>query len=415
MSRFCPSRLSDCAFRYSVLFIVVLGLFPFQCSYIFAQSGRTIKGIVVDSLDEGISDASVSLHSSTTVLQTTPDSKGQFEFTNLPAGEYELVVTRRGFEESTTKGIQISDKDPERLKIVLQPGPISNCCYDPVVPSYCAQAHLPLKMIERSRLKVDDHYFSTGAWGNSTIILRNETGKAIQRVLVVVDYLDSEGNLIFSIPYLGGVDDSPLQLMEVRSFIKTVWGHPIKQGETFRLAGTNLEFTRVAPAIAKVTLVDAESEDGNSVSVTYTRTNPLLLKSPDFFQMQPDLENLPDEIWLSIAIDDRGRVGGVKFDESDQLKESDAQQITSQLKLWHFFPATSGGYAVPAQLDLRLRFHEKGFPLPAPDCPLTLTEKFPRTYVAVELQRENGSQWQVMYGSQYAHGNFDAIVSMVLK
>lgn len=132
MSSFCPSRLSDCAFRYWVLFAVVLGLLVLHVSYIFAQSGRTIKGIVVDSLDEGISDASVSLHSATTVLQTTPDGKGHFEFTNLHAGEYEIVVTRRGFKESTIKGIQISDKDPEPLKVVLQPGPVTS--YTPAVP-----------------------------------------------------------------------------------------------------------------------------------------------------------------------------------------------------------------------------------------------------------------------------------------
>jgi hypothetical protein len=135
MSRFCPWRLSDCAFRYSVLFIFVLGLFVFQISYIFAQTGRTIKGIVLDSLDEGISDASVSLHSATTVLQTTPDSKGQFEFTNLPAGEYDLTVARRGFAQQTIKGVVVGDKDPERFKIVLQPGPLSKCCCDPVFPT----------------------------------------------------------------------------------------------------------------------------------------------------------------------------------------------------------------------------------------------------------------------------------------
>jgi TonB family protein len=127
MSKFCSSLLSGCAFRYLVLFIVVLGLLLFRISYTFGQTGRTLRGVVVDSSDGAIADASVSLHTATTVLQTTPDNHGQFVFTNLPAGEYEIVVTRRGFSQSTTKGIQISDRDLERLKIVLQPGPISSC------------------------------------------------------------------------------------------------------------------------------------------------------------------------------------------------------------------------------------------------------------------------------------------------
>jgi Carboxypeptidase regulatory-like domain len=132
MSKLYSSHFSDCAFRYLVLFVVVLELFPFRINYTFGQSGRTLRGIVVDSLDGAIWDASVSLHSATTVLQATSDGKGQFEFSNLPAGEYEIVVTRRGFRESTTKGIQISDKDPERLRIILQPGPVTS--YTPAVP-----------------------------------------------------------------------------------------------------------------------------------------------------------------------------------------------------------------------------------------------------------------------------------------
>jgi hypothetical protein len=134
MSRLRSLHFSESTFRYLVLLIVVLGLFRLRVSYTFGQSGRTLRGIVVDALDEGISDASVSLHSAATVLQTTPDNQGRFEFTNLSAGEYEVVVTRRGFSQSTTKGIQVSDKDPERLKIVLQPGPVSS--YDPVIPYF---------------------------------------------------------------------------------------------------------------------------------------------------------------------------------------------------------------------------------------------------------------------------------------
>jgi len=126
----------ECAFRYIVSLFIVLGLFPPQFNYTFAQSGRTLRGIVVDSLDEGISDASVSLHSGTTVLKTTSESDGRFEFANLPAGEYDLTVARRGFNQQTIKGVLVDDKDPERVKIVLQPGPLSSGCYDPVVPYF---------------------------------------------------------------------------------------------------------------------------------------------------------------------------------------------------------------------------------------------------------------------------------------
>lgn len=278
----------------------------------------------------------------------------------------------------------------------------------------CKPAKVPLEMIQGSKLKVLSHHFSTGTWAYPGITFRNETGETLWRALVVVDYFDSDGKLIFSIPFLGRVDDAPVQLMELRAYIRTVWGHPIKPGETFPLWGTNLEDTRIVPAFAKATLVDAEFEDGNLVSSNFAKTDPLLLKSPKLFEMHTDIEKLPDEIWLRLQIDDRGRVGNIEFQKTLHLAASDSQQIASQLKLWIFFPATAGGYAVPAELNLRLSFHEKGLSLPRPECPLTLSDRFPRTYVPVEIKRENGDEWEVKYAGQYARGYLDTIVSKIL-
>lgn len=78
----------------------------------------------------------MSLRSGTTVLKTTSESDGRFEFANLPAGEYDLTVARRGFRPQAMKGLLVGEKDPERLKIVLEPGPLSSCCDDPVVPYF---------------------------------------------------------------------------------------------------------------------------------------------------------------------------------------------------------------------------------------------------------------------------------------
>jgi len=277
----------------------------------------------------------------------------------------------------------------------------------------CLPTQLRLEMLEGSHLKFVSHTFSTGLMKYNHMVLRNETGKTILRVLVVVDYLDSDGKLIFSVPYQGGHDDTPLQLMELRAFIRSDWGHPIEPDDTFWLFGTNLEFTRITPATAKVTLVDTKFDDGNSVSGIFPRTEPLLLRAPDFFEMRTDLEKLPDDIWLTLQIDDRGRVGRVEFDGASRLDQDDAEQIRSQLRLWRFFPATAGGPAVPAQMNFRVSFHEKGLPLPRQDCPLNLSDKFPRTYVEVRLQRVDGQKWQARYGGQFVHGDFDTIVSSV--
>ena len=135
MSTFRSSHKPDCAFRYLILLIVTLGLFPFQIGNAFGQSGRTLRGIVVDANNEGIADAFVRLHFASNGFHTSTDDKGQFEFTDLSNGEYEIVVTARGFSPKTVKGIQVSDKDTERLNIVLEVGPLSSCCDDPIVPS----------------------------------------------------------------------------------------------------------------------------------------------------------------------------------------------------------------------------------------------------------------------------------------
>jgi hypothetical protein len=281
-----------------------------------------------------------------------------------------------------------------------------------VKPVVCEPVEWPVQMLSDSGLKVVRHWITLGVNQDASIVLQNETGKTIARLLVVVNYLDSEGKPIFAIPFLGGVGESPLELLQIRSFIKTVLDHPIRPGETFQLFGTNLESTRVSPARAEVTLVDTESETGgNSVSIGDNATNPLLLRLPDFFQLQADISKLPDELLLTLEIDERGRVSSVQFEQSSKLEENAAQQIRSQLVQWLFFPATRGGWAVQEQLNLLLRFHERGFPLAAPMCPLNLSDKFPRTFVEIDLRRIDDQRWGVMYGGKDAHGRFGTIES----
>jgi hypothetical protein len=279
----------------------------------------------------------------------------------------------------------------------------------------CERDDIPLQMLEGAHLKVIWHRLSLGDDGRGRLGLVNETGKTITSLIVLMSYLDSDGEPIFTIPYFGGLDNSQTEILEIRPYIKTILQRPVKPGERIMLFGTNLETTTQFPARAKVTLVDTEfDDDSNSVSVSNQATNPLLLKLPHFFEMYTDPSKLPDELLLTAALDERGRVGDVAFDQSFHHSDDLEGQVTSQLKLWSFFPATMNGYAVQAHLSLLLRFHDKGIPLPAPTCPLDLPEKYPRTFVMIDLRRVDKQRWNVIYGGHHAHGNFESMVSITL-
>jgi hypothetical protein len=279
---------------------------------------------------------------------------------------------------------------------------------------HCERDDIPLQMLESGHLKVIWHHLSLGENGQGRLGLVNETGKTITTVVVLVSYLDSDGKPIFAIPYFGGLDYSPTEIQNIRPFIKTILKQAVQPGDKFALFGTNLESTTQSPARAKATLVDTVfDDDTGSDSFSSTQaTGPLLLNSPEFFEMQSDPSKIPDELLLTVALDERGRVGDVDFDQSFPHSVALESQIRSQLKLWSFFPATMTGYAVKAQLKLLFRFHDKEIPLPLPTCPLDLPDKYPRIFVMVDLQREDDRRWNVMYGGKYARGKFHTIVSI---
>jgi hypothetical protein len=62
-------------------------------------SEEKISGIVRDSKGDAISDATVSLLTAqlTTVVSTKTDAQGRFSFSDIPAGNYLLLVHARGF------------------------------------------------------------------------------------------------------------------------------------------------------------------------------------------------------------------------------------------------------------------------------------------------------------------------------
>jgi hypothetical protein len=221
--------------------------------------------------------------------------------------------------------------------------------------------------------------------------------------------------MIFSIPFYGAAQDAPEDMLMIHPYVKTVLYHPISPGEVFILFGTNLISTRIPPARAEVTLIDANFGDESSIiGRPSRRTDPALLKTPQFFELQADPVKLPDEVPLAITVNVRGHVTGVKPVHPENISAAVLEQIKSQLMLWAFFPATTRGYAVESELNLLFRFHEPRIPLPRPSCPLDMAANLPRTFVEVDLQAIDSHSWQVQYSWQFAHGEFEQMESSTI-
>ena len=85
------------------------------------QSLGSLKGTVEDSTKAPVPDAKVRLRSQTTakVLATTTDEDGEFEFEDLPLGQYLLTVESQGFEQ-VEKPVEVGATPARPLRIGLQ-------------------------------------------------------------------------------------------------------------------------------------------------------------------------------------------------------------------------------------------------------------------------------------------------------
>jgi hypothetical protein len=282
-------------------------------------------------------------------------------------------------------------------------------------PVGCEQANIDVHMLENAGLRVVSSDISYGI-GENRLALQNETGRTIVKLTVLVNYLDSNGKSIYSVPFFGALDESAPPPKALRPYIRTILRKRVAPHETFPLWGTNLQSTRVASARAEVTYVQIEDDQSNGgFTISDPSTEPLLFKSPEWFEMHVGSAKLPDETWVNLSIDERGRVKNVEVEPVPADVGDRVGQIKSQLMLWSFFPATRGFSAVKSQQVLWLRFHDEGFPLPAPICPLALSSEHSQTFVEVDLSRVSEEHWEVRYAGHYARGRFNTIVSTFLS
>ncbi|HEV3039253.1 MAG TPA: TonB-dependent receptor [Candidatus Angelobacter sp.] len=83
-----------------------------------------LLGTVADSSGAVVLDAKVRILEIKTglVRTTTTNSSGNYEFVDLPPGQYEVTVEEHGFKKSVRTGIDVQVNSDVRVNVILQPG-----------------------------------------------------------------------------------------------------------------------------------------------------------------------------------------------------------------------------------------------------------------------------------------------------
>jgi hypothetical protein len=84
----------------------------------------TLLGTVTDSTGAVVPGAKVSLTEMRTGMDrtTATNSSGNYEFVDLPPGQYQVTVEQHGFKKATEKGIDVQVNSDVRVNVALQPG-----------------------------------------------------------------------------------------------------------------------------------------------------------------------------------------------------------------------------------------------------------------------------------------------------
>lgn len=106
----------------TILFRLSVFLYVSAFSILHAQSNSgSVSGTVLDPSGAVIADAAVSIQNPVSGLlrNTTTDSSGRFQFTNLPFNSYHLTAAATGFSP-VARDVDVSSTIPQNLKVALK-------------------------------------------------------------------------------------------------------------------------------------------------------------------------------------------------------------------------------------------------------------------------------------------------------
>jgi hypothetical protein len=127
-SSFFASGVSECYRKLARLVAVICFLWTFAAlsGVAHAQTTSTVEGNVTDRQGLGIAGAEVQVTGTTlaTTKTVTTDSNGAYQIAGLPAGSYNMTVSRRGFTTKIFQGLDITLNRTLNFKVSLEVGTV---------------------------------------------------------------------------------------------------------------------------------------------------------------------------------------------------------------------------------------------------------------------------------------------------
>jgi hypothetical protein len=265
----------------------------------------------------------------------------------------------------------------------------------------------------------------TGSWmsvrGDGTleveISLRNRAEKSLSFVVVVANYLDENGSVLFSAPFQANVPTEE-QPRNLRSSSILQLNEPVRPGEQVTLtAGRNLlSTTKAAASVEVVYWLARYAEGGSSTSTSLGgsqrgfRTDPLLAETPGpylQFSFPHPAESV--ETLLKLQLNEYGRVLAIApgHEGDATFNREQLEALSKQLEQWHFFPGIENGYAIPSELYVLVYLLPENT-LPIRHCFLEYRDNYPEKFAVLTLEPIPGStNWIPYYGGLPASGNIE--------
>src|SRR5437762_225433 len=270
--------------RLSTAILVGVILAAFSAVVVGQAMNATLLGTVTDASGAVVSGAKVTITETKTGVSrsATTNEDGNYEFPNLPPGQYEVAVERDGFKKSIRSGVDVLVNSDVRINAVLQPGANSE--------TVVVTAEIPILQTDRADVveKMESKQVTDLPLGNNRNFqnLVNLVPGATRAHRVHSEFFNAQDSLstevngqarLFNNLQIEGVDDNE------RTGLLQVYIPPAEAIQTVDVSTSNYaaEFGRAGGAVTNV-ILKSGTNAFHGAAYEFNRVSALAAKP--FFQ-----------------------------------------------------------------------------------------------------------------------------------